>query len=433
MVTHGMGQQVRFETCAQIAEAFVRGNSKPAAVHADRVQLVTGGDLLACMRVVFPSTATAPETHVDIFEGYWAPLTEGKISFTATIVFLFGTLFRGLKACLFKPAGSSRRVFTRWVFGEMREFPIKKRTFTHLIWTGAILALTLVIAYACEQVLVHTWYAVKTLLDVQRPAHPGFWAWFQPYIDVMHRLLAKFRQHLVPNILRIIGLVLAGIYAYWLRYAVVEYVGDVVIYVSSFRVSAYQEIRDAIQKTVVDVGKQIVAASLPPAPLDGPYAQNARARYDGLIFVGHSLGSVIAYDLINALIVWDATGCQGRHQVAARIRRFITFGSPLDKTAFLFRTQMREEHDYREALAGLMQPLILNYGSFRAFPWINLHSHSDPVSGSLAYYDLPEGARDAGPCHYIQNELDPAARIPLVAHVQYWNGKCLTDQLLAGL
>ncbi len=427
MVTHGMGQQVPFQTCAQIAEAFVRGNRQPSSIRPDRLQLVTGGDLLACVKLVFDATATQPETHVDIFEGYWAPLTEGKISFTATILFLVQTFISGLKSCIVKHKShgnrtGSRGVFTRWVFGALREFAIKKRTFSHLIWVGVVLAITVAIAYGCEQILAHAWTALKPLLTWNHPAAAIATLWH------------KFWAHLGRNILRILALAAAAFYAYWFRYAVVEFVGDVVIYVSSFKVSLYEEVRDAIQKTVIDVGKQIAAANLPPTPLDGPYDIYAQPRYDGLIFVGHSLGSVISYDLINALIVWDATGCQGRHNVASRIRRFITFGSPLDKTAFLFRTQFKEEHDYREALAGLMQPLILDY-HFRSFPWVNLHSHLDPISGSLAYYDLPDDQKPNPPVgdQFVENKIDPGPWIPLWAHTQYWDKPALTAELLDAL
>jgi hypothetical protein len=450
MVTHGMGQQVRFETCALIAEAFVRGGRKPAHVHANRVQLTPSADLLARMEVIFLAQDGEPETHVHIYEGYWAPLTEGKISLTATILFLFSAGWRGLKACVTKPrpaefVSGRRGLFTRWVFQHMHEFPIKKKTFAHLLWIVAILAIGVGLAYWCEQTLLRVAVSLKAVLATQHVPTSTVWSGLLAEAKLhLHALLALL-QHLYTNLwqncLRLLGLVLGGIYAYWFRYFLVEYVGDIAIYVSSYKVSAFQEVRDAIQKTVVDVGKQIVGATLPPTPLDGPTDPAARPLYDGLIFVGHSLGSVIAYDLINALIVWDETACAGRYNVVGRIHRFLTFGSPLDKTAFLFRTQTKQDHHYREALAGLMQPLVLSY-DFRPFPWVNLYSRRDPVSGSLVYYDWPvfsdpcpsagEGSTPSDRRH-ICNLPDPAARVPILAHVEYWGGDLLTAQLLDAL
>ncbi|MGA2214415.1 MAG: hypothetical protein ABSH31_14160, partial [Bryobacteraceae bacterium] len=55
-----------------------------------------------------------------------------------------------------------------------------------------------------------------------------------------------------------------------------------------------------------------------------------------------------------------------RQNVVGRTRALITFGSPLDKTAFLFRTQSNHPRDeMREELAASVQPLILSYHQFR--------------------------------------------------------------------
>jgi hypothetical protein len=415
-----MGQQVPFETCASLAECFVRGDRKLKADHvpqANRVHLVADGDLLARMELVYAAESDEPETHVHIYEGYWAPLTEGKISFISTLLFLLSAGWRGLKTCVLRSpedaqGKSARATFTRWVFGKLRAFRVKPHTFVLLLWILLFVLLGILAGYFCEQALQHTWQALKGAWDNKR------------FLMLYH----AFVGDLWFNLLRIAGLIFAGLYLYWTRYFIVEFIGDVVIYVSSFQVSAFQEVRDNIQKTVLTVGKQIVAATDPN--------DTTKPLYDSLVFVGHSLGSVITYDLINALLVWDATVCNGQYDFQQRVRTLITFGSPLDKTAFLFRTQISPEHHYRETLAALMQPLILEYG-FRTFPWINIHSHLDPVSGALDYYDWPpvtpadevKGPVAAGR-YFIQNKIDPQARWPIVAHTDYWDHTIITDQLL---
>ena len=60
----------------------------------------------------------------------------------------------------------------------------------------------------------------------------------------------------------------------------IQYVGDVVIYVSSYAVSRFQSIRDEIQRVGFDVARAVYG--LPQ-------------HYDRCIVVGHSLGSVVAY------------------------------------------------------------------------------------------------------------------------------------------
>jgi hypothetical protein len=142
---------------------------------------------------------------------------------------------------------------------------------------------------------------------------------------------------------------------------------------------------------------------------------------------------VISYDLLNELIVWDQKACAGRTAVVSRTKRLITFGSPLDKTAFLFRSQISPDHHYREALACLQQPLILSYAVRpNQFRWYNLYSRADIISGNLVYYDDPLHATNP-----VMNVVDPHAWIPLIAHTQYWSGDRLAwlmqDALLHGM
>jgi hypothetical protein len=51
----------------------------------------------------------------------------------------------------------------------------------------------------------------------------------------------------------------------------------------------------------------------------------------------------------------------------------------------------------------------------------------DIISGALDYYDDPT-VNPANPRH-VQNMIDPDARRPLLAHLQYWTNKLLGKQL----
>ena len=448
MVTHGMGQQVPFETCASIAELFAGSARRPTRIEANRVQLTPGAELLTRMELDFDEDLKSklPATTLHIYEGYWAPLTEGKISFTKTMTFCISA---GVQAFWFSRnrthSVSSQRgrgmenhdikgnFFTRWVFGGVMPFPVKPRAYL------MIFALILLLAFIILLV-VFAQYEFKNVYTAAAAAWKANGTSLQQVWHPLGYLLAP--GHILKAVLSLVALVFLSTAAYWIRYFIIEFLGDVVIYVASYKVSEFQEIRNAIQKTVFEVGKQIVAATEPPTPLDAKRGPNERLVYDKLIFVGHSLGSVVTYDLINALIVWDRTSCDGHHSFVDRIERLITFGSPLDKTAFLFRLQTSSDHHYREVMAGLMQPMIVDY-KLRPFAWVNLFSHLDPVSGSLAYYDLPEteklpdgsdrvvdlpsGARR------IINQPDPACTVFGRAHLQYWTGDLLRQHLIAAL
>ena len=105
--------------------------------------------------------------------------------------------------------------------------------------------------------------------------------------------------------------------------------------------------------------------------------------------------------------------------VPRRTRALVTFGSPLDKTAFLFRAQS-EFSDVREAMAAAAQPLITGYANRPI--WINVFASGDPIGGRLDHDDAPNVKPSPDRCGgAIVNLRDDEAWIPIVAHTQDWN------------
>jgi hypothetical protein len=151
--------------------------------------------------------------------------------------------------------------------------------------------------------------------------------------------------------------------------------------------------------------------------------------YDHVIVLGHSLGSVIAYDALNRLIHEDrvAVGADALH-IVDRTPLFLTFGSPLDKTAFIFGAQGHGTTEARESLAASVQPLIQSY-DYRPESWINIYSPWDIISGYLDLYDLPE----ASDPKRVTNVKDPEATTLLIAHTEYWNDGLLVRTLYGAL
>jgi hypothetical protein len=114
--------------------------------------------------------------------------------------------------------------------------------------------------------------------------------------------------------------------------------------------------------------------------------------------------------------------------VIERTPLFLTFGSPLDKTAFLFAVQAEGTSEAREALAGSVQPLILSYEN-RPARWINIWSPWDIISGPLDLYDYPLGASDEKNEQRVQNAIDPDATTLLIAHTEYWKNPLVIETL----
>ena len=158
-----------------------------------------------------------------------------------------------------------------------------------------------------------------------------------------------------------------------------------------------------------------------------PTGKGDYPNYSRIVVVGHSLGSLLAYDTLNALINLENTGAIEGRAVMLRTRALVTFGSPLDKTAFIFRMQRQDL--LREQMVAAMQPLIVDYDQFRPpeFNWVNIWSRADVISGALNYYDRPD-LPENDPQH-VQNMQDPQAWKPLAAHVQYWENDMLREQL----
>jgi len=217
------------------------------------------------------------------------------------------------------------------------------------------------------------------------------------------------------------------------RLLLVEFVGDVAAYVASNKVDCFDELRAKIKQ----LAKESLSAVYSAKSHDGEAFE-----YEKVCVVGHSLGSVIAYDTLNRVIADDQISTQtdpetgkkfvdGPAQIVKRTPVLLTFGSPLDKTAFFFSVIGKTTRHIREQLAAVVQPLIENDRIRGRIHWVNVFSSSDIVSGSLDFYDLPQWKSDpaqASKC--IQNEVDDDALVPLVAHVDYWSNKKVWTELL---
>jgi len=202
------------------------------------------------------------------------------------------------------------------------------------------------------------------------------------------------------------------------RRLLVQFVGDVTAYISANKLDRF----DAIRKKIKELARES-AEAVYMAKADG----SNNFEYEKVAIVGHSLGSVIAYDTLNRLIADDTLG-KDKTGIVCRTCLFLTFGSPLDKIAFFFSLMGKSTRHIREQLADVVQPLIKDYKN-RLYPWVNVYSRNDVICGHLDFYDLPVNLRpqEAKP---VYNVRDEDALIPLVAHVEYWNNRTVWKELL---
>jgi hypothetical protein len=429
LVCHGMGEQVRFETIGQIAASVLKeAAARGCTVSETGVELSFQNESFLARAELNWVTALGKDHSVHIYEAYWAPVTEGKVTYWETLSFLFSAAWKGWRSSkFFRPCG-----FQRYLFGRLRNFTIYARTkvglmLVALFLLAQVVAIAMVLAKLTDQIkqMETAHFAIKQVFIILLPGVHGL------------RSASAGEQEKLWTALRLIGWYLLVAEIFLARYFLIEYAGDVAAYISPYKASKFEDIRDKIQAIGLDVAKVIY----------GFGNTTIVPNYQRVVIAGHSLGSVLAYDTLNAVINLDLTsGTPGSKHVVERTRKLITFGSPLDKTAFLFRNQSNHVKDpLREQMASAFQPLILDYAVFRKpHFWTNLWSPLDVVSGSLDYYDAPPlspgqtpdpteplGASypDARDPRRVENLKDPAGTIPLVAHVQYWAGDLLAKTL----
>ncbi|HEY2342476.1 MAG TPA: hypothetical protein VGH90_05570 [Chthoniobacteraceae bacterium] len=448
IICHGMGQQVPFETLDLAADTLFRWKFAKAPATVGYRQF--GETALPRATLEVPREKGA-EALVDFFEVYWAPVTEGQVGLLDTLKFLLHGGVSGISQSL--------NAFERFLFGKFRSFALPRGTLVKLSGVCFVLATALLsflnflgftvyaLIYSFDYTLllnailfsllppivvgVAAWWLVKRANkrhepgNFSRPAQLSLPKWFGLcYIAVLFAVTAWIDWELILRYmdetrgldLDVLGRVLIilgwlGCVAIFLglRWFLIQYAGDVAAYVSAYNLNRFTKVREEIQRRALEVFCAVYGAR-----------DSANGfTYDKVIVTGHSLGSLVAYDGLNAMILGDRVG-RTQLSAAARTKGLLTFGSPLDKTAFLFR--MQTDAVIREGLAEAAQPLIHEQ---RPFPWINIYSPADIISGSLEFYDAPDEAQ----AHPVQNVWDMDADTPLVAHVQYWKNKCLAEKL----
>ncbi len=474
LVVHGMGQQIPFSTLDAVANGL---GVTEASARMGKV----GDEMLARL-----------ETRIDgrkvhLYEAYWAPVTEGRITLRQVVRFLLGAGINGLR-------NSTKGHFLRWSFGSMREIPLFSTTLL-LLGVTTLLVLSLIVINAAilalgadalakgaeaalranalgrasdgllaevsTQVLAANLNAVLAVAlaaglstalatathgaSSARPA-PQSRRRALGVLDALafvlqvaaaviivlaavacglalvtgteaFRWLPGGRLTWIPDLwespegggvlLRPELVWLALLAASWkVRGLLVQYVGDVAIYVMPYGVDGFDDLRKEIRERVLRTARAIYASS------DGPMVYT----YERVLVVGHSLGSVLCYDVLNKLVLEDEA-LQGALAVSRRTQLLLTFGSPLDKTAFIFSAQGAGTSEAREALAASVQPLIRE-SIVGPRTWINVHAGADPISGRLDLYSDPDPRG-----RQVTNVADLDATTPLVAHTQYWTNQ----------
>lgn len=370
LVIHGIGEQKPFETLdafvRPLATAYSELSGGPVRLEHDLAWIQSWGESHVTLT---PESGRHPV--LDVFEYYWSHLTQRRITAAEVISWLV-SVARGAQAFYGRrgqdiPAGEKRddRLFR--ADGE----------FDHLEYLIRLISLG---------GLLKPFYSLATKLIGALP-----------FLKAFKGVAGAIANVLAPLLYR----------------ELVDYLGDVALYCSTDVKSEYYAVRKAILDGAVEKAKWLAASG----------------DYDRVFFCGHSLGSVIAYDVmdrLNLLMSHDA----GLRQHAHKIAGLATFGSPLDKIAFFFdeRIDAAKEplrhaivsqlHGFGRKNIDLTLPTSLQW-HFGGLPWLNFWTPADIISGRLdVYKDVSNIKMDFS--GRFQGKPLSGIKLFLFSHLMYW-------------
>jgi hypothetical protein len=197
-------------------------------------------------------------------------------------------------------------------------------------------------------------------------------------------------------------------------------------------VRLYVEPHGEIEKAIVQrIDKRVGEDLLRMLGLDWNFNKlppKAMIQIDGkpfefkrIVWVAHSLGSVISYNVLSDLFArsdefeWTGTAEQkkGVEKFRTALQRFVTLGSPLDKIATLFPGKVLRP----------WKPAQYTVGCTKKW-WVNFYHVLDPVSGALNH---PEICKRIVP----HNHHIGIGHGPGVAHTGYWKDPLVLEYILS--
>ena len=411
VVIHGMGEQKPFETL----DAFAQGLEKE--YHARGIKAALKHDLVwfggwgeSCISLI---PEDGRHKQIDIFEYYWAHMTQRKITAEEVTDWIFKVGQGGAKSPLYgkgKIRGSNYTL-NEALFNKDGELKLSE--------------------YLAQMMCISKWAKpfFKLLLKALpylRKLHPIFSTMGDlPYLGTAKKALDA----------------LSGFLKGLLSRVMVDYIGDIALYCTADVKSQYYDTRMQILNGAADKVKLL--------------AMND--SYDEILLCGHSLGSIIVYDVI------DRINRLMQHDIALRgeknkFKGIVTFGSPLDKVAFFFDEHVdRMKQPVRYSIVTFLHSFRRKYVTnpipvefqddsgaqsrpvdvgttikpyLSDIPWLNFWTPFDVISGHLdVYKDVDNISLDFAP----DFKLSSLSKMKLfvASHTHYWKSKKLYQDIVS--
>jgi hypothetical protein len=245
-------------------------------------------------------------------------------------------------------------------------------------------------------------------------AMPGWLAALAAWVSGAARAVA-----MAPMCLRLGNLAVCGLLAL-LAYGISRFlttgIGDLAVYLGADTLSTSFDARSQIMSECTATVEDLLE---PHADL--PAGADGIRRYDRVLLAAHSLGSVIAYDVLNDLITKEQAGrAPGAASSLGRITALFTFGCPLNKVYYFFRSRtarattvlteiLFDLHNFRLRVPPPPGVHVAPSPFAPGFRWFNAWSGYDVISGRMLFYQADENRRIV------------AGHEPVSAHTGYWD------------
>lgn len=483
LVIHGIGEQNPYEPLDQFARNLTRYLKHEGGIDdlTMSAQKIDHNDSVEAM-IRLESKTHGPHTvefqqsaYIDLYEYYWAPMTEDKISYKETISWLIKTsltpvrmLDQNIAAIKDEPDPenlSRSAIFYRELRRIVMLFlPLALLLFLLGLWLPSALNITSALKQTAEQwnadhplvravmtflfllSLVIYWIVLKQLVakclrslrrqeamlasSVTRNTFLAATVLSLIAVGFGWLLKVNLAQYFRPilHVQLLFALVTFGL-ARMLQYFLADFVGDVAVYVNVDAKAKNYAVRRAILNGAASAITRILK-------------DNVRG-YDQVIVAGHSLGSVIAYDSLNELMNRCQVGGSVGHAIYAtpdqlvgtqpqaaaihradldKIRGLVTFGSPLDKVHYFFRDFVPDSQSVRSQILALLSSFRTrgsgrDYGIYRLQPY---------VANQLSNVRWLNAWSPQDPVSGMLHFYAPIERrkfdylIPIYAHLSYW-------------
>lgn len=376
LVIHGIGEQEPFETLDSFVKTFAEAHSaaikksRPDAVIQKKHSLVK---FLDGIESAVSFTANVPDKPaIDVYEYYWAPMTQREITVGEVIEWMFAVAKGGKE--FYKKQGQSpkNREKNDELFEKDGEFK------------SAEYLLKLLSAGSRLKILILYLPLILKIVNINP----------EPALTLLGKLLGKI-----------------------LKGPLADSFGDVALYAGADEKSKYFHVRKNILDGAIQKTKFLVESD----------------DYDDIILISHSLGTVIAYDALarlNKMMNSD----ENLRKKASKIKGLVTFGCPLDKIAFFFDEKInKKEQAVRYAIISQLHGFkrvnvdttTLENGVrqyLEHIKWFNFWTKPDPVSGHLdVYKDLENIELDFSDKIKI-NKLF-GSEFSIKSHCLYWQSE----------